>query len=463
MWGGTIGRNLANLVEKGIASDFAVRPKGRERNVKWAVALGGKAWGGPVIADGKVFIGTNNEKPRDPGVKDDLGVLMCFAEADGKFLWQHAYERLDESQNVQYEGLASTPCVEGDRLWYVNNRAEFVCSTTSGKVVWTFDMIKELDIFVCQLVMTSPLVVGDFVYAMTCNGVEAGTGKLPKPKAPSLVALDKKTGKLVWKNALPGANVMRGQWSSPCAATVAGKTQIIYAGGDGWLYGLDHKDGTLLWKFDCNPKKATPYKPGGGGEKSFILATPVVYENRCYVAVGQEPDDGPGVGHLWCIDITKKPKGKDKDLSPIGDDFDPKSKANADSGLVWHYGGMVVPKPKNDDDRVWVFGRTMSTVAIHDGVVYAAEIAGYLYAVDARTGKKVWEHDFLESTWCSPYYVDGKVYIGTDGGDLYLFPAGSTYAAPKKVTIGHSVKVPPVAANGVLYVNGGSMLYAIEE
>jgi outer membrane protein assembly factor BamB len=464
MTGGSLGRNLVNLVDKDIAADFAVRPKGKEKNVKWAAALGTVAYGGPVVAGGKIYVGTNNGKPRDHAVEDDRGVLMCFNEADGKLLWQHTYEKLDEGQDVlPTQGIASTPWVEGDRLWYVNNRAEFVCSDTSGKVVWKYDMIKELDIYVGQLAYTSPLVVGDLVYGLTSNGVDAGTGKLPKPKAPSLVALHKKTGKFAWSNALPGANVMRGQWTSPTAAIVDGKAQIIYGGGDGWLYGLNAKDGSLLWKFDCNPKKATPYKAGGGGQKSFIIGTPVVHENRCFIGVGQEPDDGPGVGHLWCVDITKKPKGKDKDLSPVGDDFDPKSKANADSGLVWHYGGMVVPKPKNDDDRVWVFGRTMSTVAVHDGIVYAAELVGYLHALDAKTGKKLWEHDFTEDTWCSPYYVDGRVYLGTNSGDLYTFKAGKTYAPPKKVTIGQPVKVPVVVANGVLYINAGSTLYAIKK
>ena len=464
--GPSIGRNMVNLTDKGITDDFVVRSKGKEvkRNVKWAAALGTLAYGGPVVAGGKIYIGTNNEKPRDPAIDGDRGVLMCFNEADGKFLWQHTYEKLDADQDTATQGIASSPWVEGDRLWYVNNRAEFICSDTSGKVVWKYDMIKELDIYVGQLVYTSPLVVGDLVYALTCNGADAHkNNKLPKPKAPSLVALNKTTGKLVWTNALPGADVMRGQWSNASAALVDGKMQIIYGGGDGWLYGLDAKDGALVWKFDCNPKKATPYKAARGGEKCFIIATPVVHEGRCYVGVSQEVEtDSPGVGHLWCIDITKKPTNKDKDLSPVGDDFDPKAKANADSGLVWHYGGRVVPKPK-DDEREWYFGHTMSTVAVHDGIVYAAELAGYLHAIDAKTGKKLWEHDFTEDSWCSPYYVDGKVYLGTNGSALYIFPAGRTKAAPKKVEIGQNLKMPVVAANGVLYINAGSTLYAIKK
>ena len=79
-----------------------------------------------------------------------------------------------------------------------------------------------------------------------------------------------------------------------------------------------------------------------------------------------------------------------------------------------------MPKP-TDGGREYVFGRTISTVAVHDGLVYAAELDGYLHCLDAKTGKKYWEHDLKDGTWCSPYYVDGKVYIGTDDGDLYVF------------------------------------------
>jgi outer membrane protein assembly factor BamB len=467
MFGGTPSRNLVNLIDKNILDDFAVRPKGKEKNVKWVAALGSKAYGGPVITGGRIFIGTNNGQPRDKSIKGDKGVMMCFRESDGKFLWQIVHDKLDEANDCPLEGVASTPCVEGNRLYYVSNRCELVCAdvagnekTGKGKVLWTYDMVKELDVFPCQLANSSPLIVGDLVYALTGNGVEAGTQKLPKPKAPSLVAINKKTGKLAWSNDLPGAKVMRGQWSNPTAATVGGKTQILSAGGDGWMYGLDAKTGSLIWKFDCNPKDAGPYKFGGSSKRCFIIGTPVVYDQKCYIAVGQEPDEGPGVGHLWCIDITKTPKNKDKDLSPVNDNFDPKAAVNKDSGLVWHYGGPVVPKPK-DDEREYVFGRTLATVAVHDGLVYAAEIAGYLHCVDAKTGKKVWEHDFQDGTWCSPYYVDGKVFVGTDSGDLLIYKAGRKFTEPKKIKIGQPVKVPPLAANGILYVNGSANLFAI--
>jgi outer membrane protein assembly factor BamB len=88
-------------------------------------------------------------------------------------------------------------------------------------------------------------------------------------------------------------------------------------------------------------------------------------------------------------------------------------------------------------------------------------LSGFLQCIDAKTGQKYWEYDFQESTWCSPYYVDGKVYLGTDSGELYVFPAGKKPGKPKKFPFGGQIKVPVVACKGVLYVNTGSYLYAI--
>jgi outer membrane protein assembly factor BamB len=251
---------------------------------------------------------------------------------------------------------------------------------------------------------------------------------------------------------------MEGQWGNPAAANVKGTNQVIFPGGDGWLYAFKAETGELLWKFDCNPKKSV-FKPGGKGDRSYLVATPVVDEERLYVGTGENPEDGPGIGHLWCVDIAKVPANAEKDLSPVGDNFDPSAPQNKDSGLVWHYGGPVVPKPA--DGREVVFGRTISTAAVHDGLVYAAELEGYLHCLDAKTGQKYWDYDLKDSIWNSPYYVDGRVFLGTDGGDLFVFPAGKAKGEPAKINMEQALKTPPVAAGGVLYLTNGVTLFAV--
>ncbi|HZU38230.1 MAG TPA: PQQ-binding-like beta-propeller repeat protein, partial [Gemmataceae bacterium] len=242
------------------------------------------------------------------------------------------------------------------------------------------------------------------------------------------------------------------QWSNPAYAVVNGKPQVIFAGGDGWVRGFEAVSGKPLWKFDCNAKGAI-YKPGGGGTRNSLVATPIVYDNKCYIGVGRDPDnEGPGAGDFWCIDITKT-----GDLSPVDNNYDPKAAVNKNSGLVWHYGGAA---PK-DADRRYLFGRTLSSAVGHDGLVYVADLDGFVYCFDAKTGQKYWDEDLKSSVWGSPLWVDGKVYLGDDNGDMHIFAAGKEKKILGKVEMEEPIKSTPVVANGVLYVMTGTHLYAI--
>jgi outer membrane protein assembly factor BamB len=464
MLGGTISRNMANLVDKNLPSEWSVE-KGKEKNIKWVARLGDKAYGGPVISGGKVFVGTNNYAPRNPAIKGAKGILMCFRESDGKFLWQAVHPLASGiDQEALPEGLTSTPVIEGNRVFYVSNGCEVICADIEGesgkpeaKIIWRLDMMKVLDVFPHKMTNCSPLIAGDFLFVCTSNGVDDRDGepKVPSPQAPSFIAVNKKTGKVAWQDNSPGKNIMLGQWSSPAYAVVKGKGQVIFGGGDGWLRGFEAETGKPIWKFDCNPKSATA-KAGGRGTRNYLVATPVVYDNKVYVGVGQEPSLGSGVGHLWCVDITKT-----GDLSPVNDNFDPKAPENKDSGLVWHYGGAVDQATEDKIGRKYLFGRTVSSCAIHDGLLYIGELTGYLHCLDAKTGVPYWVYDTKGEIWGSPYWVDGKVLIGTGDGDVHILVPGKEMKLLGKIDMSDGIYTAPVAANGILYVMTRKNLYAI--
>jgi len=498
LFGGSLQRNMVNTVEKNMPTQWSVI-QGKQKNILWTAELGSKAYGGPVIVNGKIFIGTNNEEPRNERDKGkDKGILMCFEEATGKFLWQAVHDKLPAGRVHDWprEGICSTPVVEGNRLYYISNRCEVVCADTEGFLdgkndgvtdeqykdktdadfIWRLDMIEKLGVFPHNLATCSPLIVGDILFIVSSNGVDEGHLNIPKPEAPSFLALDKQTGQVFWKNNLPsvklvealkkggnagdlygkmsksGEILMHGQWSNPVYAEPNGKPQIIFPGGDGWLYAFEPKTGELIWKFDCNPKSSV-YKLGSEGTRNDFIATPVVYDNKLYIGVGQDPEHKRGVGHLWCIDITKK-----GDVSPVNDNFDPKAAVNKDSALVWHYGGEA----PDGAERPFVFGRTMSTCAIHDGLLYVADLTGVVYCLDAKTGTKYWDHEMNAQTWSSPYWVDGKVYMGNDKKKVLIFAHGKEKKDPVEIDMKGLVRATPVAANGVLYVMTENKLYAIK-
>jgi len=139
--------------------------------------------------------------------------------------------------------------------------------------IWQLDMMEELDVFPHNLAASSPLVVGDLVYTVTSNGVDEDHITLPSPFAPSFIAVNKNTGELVWESNLPGANILHGQWSNPSYGVIHGTPQVIFPGGDGWLYSFEPKTGELLWKFDCNPKDSVVRQSKSTGNPAPLSAT----------------------------------------------------------------------------------------------------------------------------------------------------------------------------------------------
>ena len=122
MWGGTADRNLVSAM-KGLPTSWDIKTK---KNIKWVAELGSQAYGNPVVANGVVLVGTNNEAMQDPAIKGDKGVLMAFKESDGTFLWQAVHDKLTagRANDWPFQGICSSPLVENGIAYYVSNRGE---------------------------------------------------------------------------------------------------------------------------------------------------------------------------------------------------------------------------------------------------------------------------------------------------------------------------------------------------
>ncbi len=457
MFGNTWSRNMVSSAT-GLPATWNLETG---ENVRWSQPLGSQSYAGPVVFGGKVFVGTNNEGNRNPNHVGDRGVLMAFDEATGDFLWQSVHSKFPEAKLHDWplQGVQSTPVIEGDRLWYVSNRAELVCIDTEGfrdgendgpfngepdtslieaDVVWSYDLIGELDVFphgdVFGNARGSPLVVGDLVYASTGNGVDQAHVNVPIPYAPSLVALNKNTGEHVWDDATPDEGILHGTWSNPAYAVVQGRAMVVFPEGDGWVRAFDPLTGAILWEFDANPKDSV-WRLGGAGTRNNILSTPVIYDDKVYIGVGQEPEHGEAPGHFWVIDAT----GED-DVT--------------DTAVVWHRGG---------ED----FNRTISTAAIKDDIVYIADLSGFLYALNAQNGQLYWTYDTFAAVWSSPFLADGKVYLGDEDGDLAVFREGQGLNGQPELlsenNLGAAIYATPVAVDGTLFVATRNRLFAFGE
>jgi outer membrane protein assembly factor BamB len=488
--------------EKGLPELFAPGEKRSDntgidptttKNVRWVARLGSQTCGNPTVAGGRVFVGTNDFAIGDPRYRSTRGGLVkCLDEATGKLLWQLVIPKLEtDKPNFNFDqldlGVSSSPTVDGDRVYLVSNRCEVLCldvhgmangndgpfrdegqytvgpgrppvtpGPQDGDILWRYDMIGQLAVWPQDASNCSVLVHGDVVYVCTSNGVDRSHDRLPNPLAPSLIALDKRTGRLVAKDEEKiGTRTFHGHWSNPSAAEVGGKTLIFFGGGDGICYAFEAlaavPEGVVplkkVWSFDCNPPhyrikdgKPIPYRTGdvrlhrgnaNDGQyvgPSEIIATPAFTKNRVYVAIGQDPTHGRGRGMLSCIDATQS-----GDISR--------------SGAVWQY------------DKI---GRSLSTASIADGLLYIADVAGQLPCLDADTGQCYWVHQTKAQIWGSTLVADGKVYLGTEKG-FWVLKAGRQKQVLHEIHVGAPVYNTPIVANGVLYVASHRYLWAITD
>lgn len=505
-WGGSTYRN--NTPEgKNIPTQWDLESG---ENILWAAPLGSQTYGNPVVANGKVYVGTNNgygyikRYPKNV----DLGALVCFDEKTGKFLWQHSNPKLPTGRVHDWplQGVCAAVYAEGDKLWYVSNRGEVVCLDAEGfhdgendgpyvsepnsnkdeaDIIWRVDMMGQLGVSQHNMCNCSITAVDGVIFVNTSNGVDESHINLPAPNAPSFIALDQATGKVLWTDDSPGANILHGQWSSPCHFVLDGQAQVVFGGGDGWVYSFDPKgDGSgkakLLWKFDGNPKDSL-YLLGGRATRNHIIATPVYYDGYVYVGVGEDPEHGEGQGHLYCIDPKKRGDVSptlafDKDGKPLEarrlQNLDPKKgeveKPNPNSAVVWHY-DQIDKNGNKKFDFEETMHRTCGTVAIKDDLLFVADFSGLFHCLDAKkvdaNGKPVvyWVHDMFAASWGSPLIVEGRVYIGDEDGDISIFELSKEMNLIGEINMSNAVYSTPVVAGDVLYIANKSTLFAIKE
>lgn len=504
-WGGQNERNfISNQTGLPIKMNPGKKKKGSEdidmsttENCLYVAKLGSQAYGSCTIAGGQIFLGTNNENPRSPKHIGDRGVVMCFDEKTGNFKWQLACPKLGAGKVSDWEflGMCSTPTIVGEKGYVITNRCEIMCIDTKGledgnqgfadeatymaapdkdgkitpvaidstdaDILWIYDMRKELGVFPHNIASNYALVVDGKVYAATSNGVDWSHTNLPAPQAPSFVCLDAETGK--YEAEIPAGlqvseNIMHCNWASPTLAIVDGKKQIIFGAGDGWVYAFGTADQKvkvddeiselpLIWKYNACPKE---YRVDEKGEKkkyaeydgpSEIITTPVFAEGLVFVAIGQDPEHGEGVGMLSAID--------------------PRGAGDLTSKPAWTFKSEKATVDGKEQEIH--FERTISSAAVKDGLLYMPDYTGRLFCFDAKTGKRHWHFDTKGHIWSSPLIADGKVYLGNEEGELFILAHGKELKEIAAIEFPSSIMGTPTAANGVLYLSTHTHLYAFKE
>ncbi len=390
--------------------------------------------GAVTASGGRVFAGAE-ETPTAAGVSRRASVT-CLS-VDGKIQWESFHDRIGRRILDMGQPIRSKPCVDGDRVYYVSNRGELMCISIFGaqndesnassgaqsapaepKVLWKLDMPADLKVYRREAgdvgnPTSSVVIVGNLAFCVTGHG-RSGTHELPYgvmseanhlekvralPDPPSFLAVDKLTGKIAWSSSEPGEAILHGQWSSPVYARVNGQDEIIFPGGDGFLYGFVAGTGALLWKLDCNEPGAKDWFtddigwPDLKAAKNFFVATPVVHENMLFVGLNKDYEF-PSPGPLLAIDLAASGPG----IAPA---------------IKWKF---QAPE----------FGCTYTSVAVADGIVFTVSNQCEVYALSEETGIELWrsclETD-ARNLFGSPVVDHGLLYAPSESV-ITVFLAG---------------------------------------
>jgi outer membrane protein assembly factor BamB/HEAT repeat protein len=400
------------------------------RNIVWSVELGKETFGRPVVAGGAVYVGTDNARHMNPDFQEEAGVLMAFRVTDGAFLWQDVAPRVERGlREFLLPSTTSAPYVDGNRLYYVTAECQLrgLDTHASADVVWELDICGRLGVFPHEATNSEVLAVGDLLMVSTSNGQNEGHTSVPSPLAPSLIAVNKSTGDVAWRAIGAGAKVLHGQWSSPAAATVNGRVQVLFGGGDGWLRAYDAASGREIWRFDGNPQDARWLPRPGVLSRSSIIASPVFADGRVFVAMGMSPGHDNGPSFMYAI----SPNGQ-------GD--------VTESRLLWTSREV---------------GRVVGTPIVKDGLLYVADLGGTVHCLDAATGAQIWKHETNAAIWGCLLLAGDRLYAGNVEGTMTVLRAGRQKELLAEIEMDAALYSRPAVVGDALFLATAHRLYLI--
>jgi outer membrane protein assembly factor BamB/HEAT repeat protein len=419
-----------------------------QRNIVWSVELGNEVYGRPVVAGDVVYVGADNTRRMNPAFQEDAGVLMAFRTTDGEFLWQDVAPRVERGlREWLLPSTTSAPHVEGDRLYYVTADCQLRSLDTQGfddgendgpyreeifhdkgaaDIVWELDM-PALGVFPHEACNSNVLALGDLLVVGTSNGQNEGHTRVPSPHAPSLIGVNKHTGVVVWRAIGAGDRVLHGAWSSPVAANVNGRVQVLFGGGDGLLRAYDAASGREIWRFDGNPKDARWRPRRGVLSRSSIIASPVFADGRVFIAMGQSPGHFDGPSLIYAIN----PNGEG-DVTA--------------SGRVWSSRDV---------------GRVVATPIVKDGLLYVGDLGGTVHCLDASTGAHLWKHETNDPIWGSLLLAGDRLYVGNEAGLMTVLRAGRRKELLAAIEMDAPLYSRPAVVGDALYLATANRLYLI--
>ena len=411
-WRGPDGSGISN--EKNLPSEWSPT-----KNIKWKTPIEGRAHSSPIVWGKTIFLTTAIEGAEVPGAKaakhtlgdkefvhpDSIGAnkkhtfkVLALDRDSGKILWQAtAWEGTpydDRHRKSSY--AASTPATDGKMVYAFFGTEGLYAYDFKGKLAWK-----------AQLGNIATLGMGAAASPILFDNVVIVQADEDNGETSFIVALDKKTGKEVWRTSRKGVQV---SWSTPLLVRTATRAELI-ASGTEFVIAYDPATGKELWRHK--------------GVESNAIPSPVANNEYVYLVAG------------FPAKITLAIR--------LGQNGDLTGTPNA----PWKYekGTAYVPSP-----------------ILYGDYLYLTTDRGILTALDAKTGEVKYEGGRIPipaTFTASPVAFEGKILMTSEDGDTFIIKAGPKHEIIGTNSVGEAVYASPAIADGRIFIRGEKNLYCI--
>lgn len=354
-------------------------------NIRWKAEIAGLGWSTPSIAGPQVWVTTAVDAGKSLRV-------VCLDKDTGKVAHDVEVFHRDEPGKIHSKNSYASPSVliDGHRVYVHFGRLGTACLDRQAKLLWT----TELNYAHKHGPAGSPIVVGDLLI-LNCDGTDVQF----------VTALNKHTGKEVWKTTRDGAMA----YSTPLLIEVEGKPQLVSAGGE-WAMGYEPQSGKELWRFRYPEGYSNVPRPVYGQGLVFLCS---------------------GYNTPWLYAV--KPNGS-------GD--------VTESHVVWKLdrGAPLNPSPLLIGEELYI---------VSDN--------GIATCLNAKTGKQYWQKRIGGNFSASPLYADGRIYLLDENGKTYVIaPSAEEYRELAVNEIPGRTLASIAAADGALFLRTDKALYRIQ-
>ncbi|HLN28442.1 MAG TPA: PQQ-binding-like beta-propeller repeat protein [Gemmataceae bacterium] len=366
------------------------------QNVVWKQSIPGAGWSSPVVYGERLYLTTS--VPVEGSASNDQSLqTLCLDTATGKTLWATEVIHQDGKTAARIHsknGHASpTPIVDGQRIYVHFGHQGTACLDLSGKVIWRNTSVKYQPVHGNG---GSPILVDDLL-VFSCDG---GDERF-------IAALDRRTGKVVWKTPRVGESSQKFSFSTPLLIAVNGHKQII-SPGSGVVCAYEPVKGKEIWRVRFDGYSVIP-RPVYGHGLVFISTG---YNTPSLLAI--RPD-----GHG---DVT-------------------------DTHIAWTLRKSVAHTP---------------CFLLIDDELYMVSDSGVASCLDARTGKVHWQERVGGAYSASPLCANGKIYLQSEQGPAVVLKVGKKFEQLAKNSLGERTLASYAAVDGALFIRTEKHLYRIE-